>query len=142
MVGRVFSLGVVHLLLSFPHSCFPEMVDRASSEVYLLELLSLLSHPLALISLVVLSASDAQVLRYRLRTRRDDLATRWWQQIWTRLRADHACALGALGPKTRRGMAVNFYDLLLRIMLLLLTMVGCRCKELVCVVDLIAYQSI
>lgn len=128
-VDPVVSSILAHLLLSFPHSCLPETVGRASFEVCPPEPLSLLSHPLELISLVAPAASVAQVLHYRLRTHQDDLATRWWQQIWTRLRVDHACAVVVLDPKTRRGIVVSCYDPLAIYDVLWLTIVGCECAR-------------
>ena len=104
---RALVWAVLHLVLSFPHSCLQLLADRASFEVYLPGLLFLLSHLLVFVSSGALSVSSVQTLRYRLRAHLDDLATRWRQQIWTRLWDDHASVFVVLDLETRRRIIVN-----------------------------------
>lgn len=98
---------MLHLVLSFPHSYLQSLADRASFEVCLRGLLFLLSHHVVFVSWGALSVSKVQTLRYRLRAHLDDLATRWRQQIWTRLRDDHASVFAVLDLETRRRIIVN-----------------------------------
>jgi len=49
-VDRALFWAVLHLVLSFPHSCLQLLADHASFEVYLPGLLFLLSHLLVFVS--------------------------------------------------------------------------------------------
>jgi hypothetical protein len=59
--------------------------------------------------LVVLVASDARFRQRRLRTRLVDLATRWRQQVWTRLQVGRASVVAVLDLKTK-GDVNNYYS--------------------------------